>query len=158
MKPLLGLLLWASFAWSVQAQITGRQAAPRPGAESVAAVSHVRSHYVLHCAGCHGLDGAGSHIGKVPDMRQLGQFLRIPGGREFIIQVPGVMGSGLNDEQVAQVTNWVLMNLASGTAPEGHAPYTAAEVQRARQNPLLDVAATRAQLVNLARTQNIALD
>lgn len=104
------------------------------------------------------MDGAGSSIGNVPDMRRLGQFLQLPGGREFIIQVPGVMGSGLNDEEVAKVTNWVLAYLAPGSTPPNHQPYDAAEVQRARQTPLLDVAAKRAKLVRLAQDNGIALD
>ena len=152
------LLVLAALTGPVQAQVTGRQAIPRPGAESVATVSHARGQYVLHCAGCHGMDGAGSSIGNVPDMRRLGQFLRLPGGRDFIIQVPGVMVSGLNDEEVAKVTNWVLAYLAPGSAPPNHQPYDAAEVQRARQTPLLDVAAKRAKLVRLAQDNGIALD
>ncbi len=63
-----------------------------------------------------------------------------PGGRAFVISVPGVMGSGLNDQQVADVANWMLATIAKDSVPQGHAPYDAAEVARARAAPLVDVA------------------
>ncbi|MDP1790428.1 MAG: cytochrome c [Methylibium sp.] len=143
---------------ALNAQSLGRQAAPRAKAESVAVTTSVRSQYVVHCAGCHGLDGAGSHVGNVPDMRKLGHFLRVPGGREFVIRVPGVMGSGLSDQQVADVTNWVLTTLAPASLPVDHVPYDAAEVQRARADPLVDVAAARAGLLDEARRLAVPLD
>lgn len=129
----------------------GRQVVQRANAPSISPTHSARALYVLHCAGCHSLDGSGSASARVPDMRQLGQFLRIPGGREFLIQVPGVMGSGLNDEQVAQVTNWVLSSMASASIPLHHRAFDAAEVSRARAIPLVDVAATRAVLVQRAQ-------
>ncbi len=111
--------------------LLGRQVPARADAPAVATTTQARSHYVLHCAGCHGFDGAGSRIGQVPDMRRMGDFLRLPGGREFIVQVPGVLGSGLNDAQVADVTNWLFETLAAASRPVGFQPYDAAEVARA---------------------------
>lgn len=135
----------------------GRQVVLRANAPSVSPVHSARALYVLHCAGCHSLDGSGSTSARVPDMRHLGQFLRVPGGREFLLQVPGVMGSGLNDEQVAQVTNWVLSSIASASIPAQHRDFDAAEVNQARHKPLVDVAATRAQLVQRAQQLGVSL-
>ena len=129
----------------------GQQVVLRADAPSASTTHSARALYVLHCAGCHSLDGSGSSSARVPDMRQLGQFLRIPGGREFLIQVPGVMGSGLNDEQVAQVTTWVLSSMASASIPAQHRELDAAEVSRARRDPLVDVAGQRAVLVQRAQ-------
>ena len=133
----LGLCI-AGSAWAMGAQngVMGRMVQARADAPSVAAASSARSQYVLSCAGCHGFDGAGSKRSNVPDMRRLGLFLRVPGGREFIVKVPGVMGSGLDDAQGAAVTNWVLAGMAreAGGAAlwlrEAAAP---AEVQPASQ-------------------------
>ncbi len=137
-----------------QTQTTlGRQVVLRADAPSVSPVHSARALYVLHCAGCHGLDGSGAAAARVPDMRQAGRFLRVPGGREFLIQVPGVMGSGLDDAQVAQVSNWLLATLARDSVPTGHRPYEAEEVRRWRQQPLLDVATVRAALAQQARQQ-----
>jgi hypothetical protein len=97
-------------------------------------------------------------LGNVPDMRRLGQFLRLPGGREFIVSVPGVMGSGLSDADVAAVTNWVLATIAPGSAPEGMRPYDAEEVKRARARPLVDVASERQRLLEQGRAQGVVID
>ena len=152
------LLLTGCLAATAGTTTLGRQVSARADAPAVAATTSVRSLYIVHCAGCHGRDGAGSTLGRVPDMRRLGQFLRLDGGREFVIKVPGVMGSGLSDREVAAVTNWVLGTLAPDSVPAGHAPYQAAEVQRARETPLVDVAAARERLLLQARARGVAID
>lgn len=147
----------AALALGGQNMVLGRMVQPRVDAPSVAPTTHVRARWVLHCVGCHGVDGSGSELGRVPDLRSIGAFLRVDGGREFVIKVPGVMGSGLDDAQVAEVVNWLLATLARGSAPEGHRPYDAAEVARARAQPLTDVAAERHRLIERARAQGVAL-
>lgn len=136
----------------------GGQAPHRQNAESRPITSSVRSLFVVHCAGCHGMDGSGSPSANVPDMRRLGNFLLLDGGREFIIKVPGVMGSGLSDQQVADVTNWLFATLAKDSTPAGHKAYDEAEVQRARAAPLVDVAAARSRLATQARERGVTLD
>lgn len=148
----------ALLAHAGQDTLLGRQVPAAADAPSTATTRGARAHYVLHCAGCHGLDGAGSRAAQVPDMRRLGDFLRVPGGRAFVLQVPGVMGSGLGDAEVAEVTNWVLATVAPGSAPPGTPPFTPAEVAEARRHPLVDVAATRRALVQQARAQGLALE
>lgn len=135
----------------------GRQVPAQPNASSVAQTTSVRSQYVVHCAGCHGIDGAGASGGQVPDMRHLGQLLGLEGGRAFVVSVPGVMGSGLSDQQVADVTNWILATLARGSVPPGFTPYDADEVRLARATPLVDVAAARARLRRQAQAQGVDL-
>jgi mono/diheme cytochrome c family protein len=141
-----------------QMTVTGRQVPARAGAPPVAQTTSTRATYIVHCAGCHGVDGAGSRLGQVPDMRRLGQFLRLEGGRAFLIKVPGVMGSGLSDREVAEVSNWVLATIAAGSVPADHRPYDADEVARARASPLIDVAEARRQLVEQGRARGIAID
>jgi mono/diheme cytochrome c family protein len=155
---LLALPLADAHGLGGQNMVLGRMVPARGDAPSVATTTHARAHYVLHCAGCHGFDGSGAQAGQVPDMRRLGQFLRVPGGREFIVSVPGVTGSGLSDEQIAEVTNWLLNGMARGSVPEGTPPYTAAEVRRARSMAPSDVAAARRQLVLEARARGLAID
>ena len=153
-----GPATWAQGRSDIRHQtVVGRMPPPRPGAPVVARTGSARADYVLHCAGCHGLDGAGSAQGQVPDLRRLGAFLQLPGGREFVIKVPGVMGSGLDDAQVAGVTNWLLATLARTSVPADHRPFDAGEVTLARAQPLTDVAAERLRLVGQARSQGVAL-
>ena len=110
-------------------------------------MSSPRINYMLHCQGCHLVDGAGT-AGKVPALKnEVGRFLHVPGGREFLIQVPGSSQSALTDAEIAAVLNWILENFSSGQLPAGFVPYTATEISRYRQPPLADVSAVRANLM-----------
>ena len=61
-----------------------------------------RANYILHCEGCHGADGVGGVPEKVPPLRDaIGHFPKVSGGRDFLIQVPGVAQSPLDDAEVA---------------------------------------------------------
>lgn len=151
-------LLLSALACSAGAGTLGEMAPPRLGAESIARTTSQRSLYALHCAGCHGFTGAGAPQAGVPDMRQLGRFLALDGGRAYVIKVPGVMASGLDDQQIADVTNWVLATLAKASTPPDQAPYSADEVRRARAEPLADVVAARKLLAEQARTRGLPLD
>jgi mono/diheme cytochrome c family protein len=155
----IGALAAASAAaMGGQNMVLGRIVVPRADAPSLTVASSPRGHFVLHCAGCHRADGSGAPDKYVPDLRRLGSFLRLEGGREFVIGVPGVMGSGLDDAQVAEVTNWLLATVARDSVPDGHRPYTAAEVAATRSRPMPDVAAVRHRLVEQARARGIAID
>ncbi len=116
-----------------------------------AADDSARAHmqYLHHCAGCHLADGTGEPAKGIPSMRgQLGLFLTVPGGREFIVQVPGVMNSPLSDRDTANLMNWLLPTITADTLPANTAPYTAEEIARLRATRPLDVMAVRATLVN----------
>ena len=155
----IGLSITGS-AWAMGGQngVMGRMVPARADAPSVAAASNARSQYMLSCAGCHGFDGAGSKRSNVPDMRRLGLFLRVPGGRDFIIKVPGVMGSGLSDAQVAEVTNWVLAGMARESVPAATSPYSAEEVRRARASAPVDVMKARGEIVDAARRMGLVIE
>lgn len=127
-------------------------------AQAQAAVTSLRSLYVLHCAGCHGMDASGHPDKGVPSMRgALGQFMRLPEGRAFIVQVPGVNNAGLTDEQIAALTNWSIQQFSADTAPAGWLPYTAAEVAEAKRHRPVDVAKLRAQLVERLQRDGVSI-
>lgn len=112
-----------------------------------AAVESPRVLYMLHCQGCHLSDGAGKP-GEVPSLvGTLGRFLAVPGGRAFLVQVPGSAHSPQSDAELASVLNWMLATFASPADSPGFVPYDAAEVARYRATPLVDVAPARAALV-----------
>ena len=103
--------------------------------------------YALNCQGCHRDDGSGTP-GSVPPLAgSVGRFLAVPGGREFIVRVPGVATSALDDAALAAVLNWMLERFGPEDVPKGFVPYAAEEVRRLRQRPLTDVAGARRQLV-----------
>jgi mono/diheme cytochrome c family protein len=155
----LAALLPATAALALGGQNTtlGRMVMPRADAPAVATTTHARASYVLHCAGCHGMNGGGIPEHYVPGLQRLGDFLRVPGGRDYVVKVPGVMGSGLSDVQVAELTNWLLATIAKDSVPPGHAPYDGAEVARARAAPLIDVSAERSRLQQQARQQGLTI-
>lgn len=118
-----------------------------------------RMNYMLHCSGCHGQDGSGSPGAGVPDMRgNLGHFLKLPAGRDFVIQVPGTSQSPLSDGETAELANWLLKNFSPREVPPRTEPYTKAEVTRLRANRLEDVPGRRSEIVRQLKEQGIAID
>jgi mono/diheme cytochrome c family protein len=97
--------------------------------------------YLLSCAGCHKLDGSGS--ARVPSLRAIDRLLAYDGGRDYVLRVPGVAQAPLSDARLAAMLNWLFGHFGSG-APTPR--FTAAEVERARQEPWRDPRAARAAL------------
>ncbi len=109
-------------------------------------MSAPRLNYILHCQGCHLMDGAGTPE-KVPALKhEVGRFLHVKGGREFLIQVPGTSQSALSDAEVAAVLNWILEKFSPDQLPADFAPYTTKEITRYRQ-PLANVNTVRSELM-----------
>jgi len=109
--------------------------------------ARARQNYILNCQGCHLADGSG-FPGKIPNMRGfVGNFLRVQGGREFIVQVPGVANAPLSDAELAAVVNWLLLSFSREQLPEDYQPYTAAEVASLRRSTLLDIGPVREGLI-----------
>jgi hypothetical protein len=123
-------------------------AAAAPCSQADVKVYHGSEHdYVLHCSGCHSMDGSGHPEFGVPDFRnQVGYFLRLPEGRAFLMQVPGLLNAGLPDARRAAVTNYVVKTFAGDSLPPDFLPYTTEEAKRYRENRPADIAARRAQL------------
>ena len=92
-----------------------------------------RQSYLLHCAGCHLPDGSGSKVNDVPSLQDIpGHFASIPEGRAFLTQVPGIAYSPLNNEEAAEVLNWVLQNFSKNTLGPAFQAFTTEEVARLR--------------------------
>lgn len=105
-----------------------------------------RIHYMLECQGCHLPDGSGS--GDVPALRNsVARFLTVPGGRAFLVQVPGSALSPLDDAELAGVLNWIVANFGPAEFARDATPYNADEVRRLRSTPLVDVQDVRRLLI-----------
>jgi mono/diheme cytochrome c family protein len=114
----------------------------------VQATELVRADYMVSCQGCHLADGGGFPKKGVPKMTGfVGKFLTVPGGREFLVQVPGSAQSDLSDDRLANVLNWILTTFSAAQIPANFVPYSAKEVKRLRNSPIARVADTREQLV-----------
>ncbi|TMA99772.1 MAG: cytochrome c [Deltaproteobacteria bacterium] len=118
-----------------------------PGVAAAEGTSGPALDYAVTCQGCHRADGTGTP-GTVPALTgSVGKFLRVPGGREFLVRVPGVAQAPLDDVALAAVLNWMLERFGRDDVPKGVVPYAAAEVGRLRRRPLTDVDGARRQLL-----------
>lgn len=115
--------------------------------------------YLQYCSGCHLQDGAGMPSKDIPSMKdKVGRFLEVPGGRNFIVQVPGVMNTPLDDAEVAALMNWILRGMAKSSTPPDTPLYTGEEVKALRATRPSDIPAARRELVDKLRAKGIPPD
>jgi len=107
--------------------------------------------------GCHGAQAEGVP-GKVPPLAHaLGRYMRTPGGRNYILRVPGAANSALSDAQLAAVLNWLAQTFDGDELDKSHAAlFTTAEVTGLRHSPLPSVLATRSAVVRELAASGLA--
>ena len=121
-------------------------AAPAPG---VANETLALQHYMLQCQGCHRPDGTGTLTTAPPMTGMVARFLAVPGGREYLVRVPGVATAVLTDAQLAELLNWTLYRFDAANVPTSFQPYTATEVGALRRHPLrTEAKVLRARLIS----------
>lgn len=113
--------------------------------------------WMVKCQGCHRPDGGGSPTSAPAMAGQVARLLAVPGGREFLGQVPGVSTAALPDDQLAELLNWTLQRFDAQHVPAGFQPYTTDEIRKLREKPLrIEAAATRARLMaDLERRERV---
>ena len=130
------------------------QAAPKPTAATPPGVENAQrawQNWTLNCQGCHRSDGSGSDATAPAIAGTVAKFLHAPGGREYLIRVPGVATSPLSDANLAEVVNWMLWRFDKEHVPASFQPYTAAEVAPLRARPLrLEASQMRSALLSQA--------
>jgi len=116
-------------------------------AAATARAADPRVDYMIQCQGCHLADGSGAP-GAVPDLRgSLGRFLGVPGGREYLVRVPGAAQSSLSDERLAALLDWMIREFGPAEAAAQLEPYRAEEVARWRADPYVEVQTVRRDLL-----------
>lgn len=131
------------------------------GAASYAAgaVDYARQSYLLHCAGCHLPDGSGSKANDVPSLHGIpGHFARIPEGRAFLTQVPGIAYSPLGNAEVAEILNWMLTEYSRDTLPPDFVPFTTEEVATLRATRPAEIFKVRADVLERLRKLGVDID
>lgn len=99
--------------------------------------NRARENWMLNCQGCHKPNGEGLPDSGMPTLvGSVASFLDVPGGREYLGRVPGVINNTLSDEELAGLLNWLLVEFDPDAIPENFTPYSAEEVSAFRQNPL----------------------
>lgn len=96
-----------------------------------------RADYVEQCAGCHGVNGSTAPA-QLPELRgRVGWFLCTPQTRAYLIRLPNVALSRIKDnQQLADMMNYVVFGLGGASAPSGSKPFTADEIARERAQAL----------------------
>jgi len=108
------------------------------GLVSINAYCNPQISYLLHCGGCH-LPNGESVPPEVPSLRdELGKLVGIPGGRDYIVRVPGASQAPISDQELADVLNFVLTEFNQQTLADDFKPLTGSEVAASRRNILAD--------------------
>ena len=112
-------------------------AAATSGAPAMPELTPPESAYVEYCSGCHGMQG-NSAPAEIPVLRdRVGYFMCTRDGRDYLIRLPNVAYSAITDNQeLADMMNFVVFGLGGASAPKGTKPFTAAEVKRLRGEAL----------------------
>jgi len=85
---------------------------------------------------------------EVPSLRdEIGYFLGVEGGRDYLVQVPGAANSTLSDAALADVINWMVRGFAGESLPADFVPFSANEVTKARAVRPVDIAGIRSTLM-----------
>lgn len=112
-----------------------------------------RGNYVLHCSGCHGMNGQGTLAGGIPPFPDsVGHIAGIDIGRTYIVHVPGVVSTSMTDAEIAEVINYVLDAWGDGARH-----FSAEEVTSRRALPVGDVVAYRREVVEALSKAGIAI-
>jgi len=115
---------------------------------SAVAHSDPKTDYLLYCRGCHLADGSGVPP-EVPTLiAELGRLLAFPGAREYIVRVPGVAQTDMNDAELAAVLNWIVSEFNAQTVPANHKPYTPEYIASVRGKVLEDPLKRRAEIIS----------
>jgi len=123
------------------------------------ATDYGRQSYLLHCAGCHLQDGTGSKPNDVPTLHGIpGHFTKVPEGRAFLTQVPGIAYSPLGNAEVAEILNWMLLEYSKDTLPENFEPFTEDEVTRLRAVRPAEIFKVRAAVLSRLQELGIRID
>lgn len=116
-------------------------------ADDIPPDARARGDYILHCSGCHLQDGTGNPAKGIPRFTdQIGYFLRVPEGREFLMQVPGLLSARLSDQRAAAVVNYIIVTYSGPSLPEKFERYSGDEAKALRESKPADITSKRRAL------------
>lgn len=120
-----------------------------------AASDKARADYILHCSGCHGMAGNGTVEGGIPAFpNSVGHIAGYENGRNYMLQVPGVITTDMDAAEIAGVLNYILEEWSDDIPA---APFTAQEVTMRRALPARDVVDYRREIARELMTDGIQI-
>lgn len=125
---LIGLAIAAAFPLAVATRSQADQ--PQLG--------QAQSDYLEHCGGCHGLQGSTAPA-PIPVLRDRAGFLACTdAGREYLLRLPNVAHSQLDDEALADMMTFVVFDLGGGSRSLARRrPFTTEEVAKFRSRAMI---------------------
>lgn len=130
--------------------VAAASADPAPGDSGKA-----RAKYILHCSGCHGLNGEGTIEGGIPGFPKSVRYIAdLEQGRDYILHVPGVVSTNMPDADVAEVLNYILDRWGGDEDP---AYFSAEEVTRRRSKPDRDIVMFRREITRNLRASGVEI-
>ena len=87
-----------------------------------------RQDWILHCQGCHGVQGGLRAPGMPAIQGQVARYLSVEGGRAYLVRVPGAANAPLSDARLAATLNWMLETFDAEHLPADFEAFTGDEV------------------------------
>jgi len=109
--------------------------------------------YTLNCSGCHGNAGLGVPEVGIPNLNDAGRYVGTALGRQYLIKVPGLSQSRLDNATAAKLLNWILQKFSSDRIPADFKPYTTEEVAQFRSQIASDAETQRAAILAELRSR-----
>lgn len=109
-----------------------------------------KQNWQLNCQGCHLPSGGGRPDAGMPDLRgSVSKFLQVEGGREYLMQVPGIVNSMTPNDELAELIDWTLITFDPDNIPQNYKAFTGEELASFRKRPLATKAhVKREDLIN----------
>lgn len=111
--------------------------------------------YTLNCSGCHGNEGLGVPEVGIPNLNDAGRYVGTPLGRQYLIKVPGLSQSRLDNATAAKLLNWILYKFSSDRIPADFQAYTTEEVTQFRSQIASDAETQRAAILAELRSRGL---
>lgn len=111
---------------------------------AAAAAAEPNYNYALRCTGCHTAEGVSPELGRIPPLKGVvGHLVRTKESRRYFANVPGIVNSGLNNDDTAALLNWVVKTYGGESVPKSWKPFDGAEIKALRHEAPPDIMAYR---------------
>ncbi|GAA4490354.1 c-type cytochrome [Gluconacetobacter tumulicola] len=125
---------------------------------SALAEPSARTRYLLKCSGCHLPDGSGEISGGIPNfVGSVGVFADLPEGRAYLMHVPGVIGSSMDDKGISDVMNYIMETFAGTSLSSDYRSFSPREVSELRKKNIGNLVEYRRKVAALLNKRGVTL-
>jgi cytochrome c553 len=114
--------------------------------------------YALRCTGCHTAEGVSPELGRIPPLKGVvGHLVRTKEARLYFANVPGIVNSGLSNDDTAALLNWVVKTYGGKSVPEKWTPFDGAEIAALRRKAPPDIMAYRKEVRDRLKAEGYSI-